>query len=173
MNGAIELPRRQRQQRINARNSQTAGRAMRDTNRAATPIAAGKALQAILAPLALLDAQAACARNDVRHLQRHDFGDPQSGTIGGAQRGLYFGPGAASSRPCDLLRLKITGILRGSRTNVRCRAISGGRASREEETQRRNRAMMLAHQRRLRLMQLEKAKILRRGRYPARGRERL
>src|SRR4030081_3299399 len=38
---------------------------------------------------------------------------------------LYFGPGAASNSHAISSRLKTTGILRGSRTNVRCRAISG------------------------------------------------
>src|SRR3989475_3154549 len=38
---------------------------------------------------------------------------------------LYFGPGAASSSRATSSGLKTTGILRGSRTKVRCRAISG------------------------------------------------
>jgi hypothetical protein len=40
--------------------------------------------KAILAPLALLERSSIGI--DVRHLQRHDFGDPQSGAISGAQR---------------------------------------------------------------------------------------
>jgi hypothetical protein len=38
---------------------------------------------------------------------------------------LYFGPGAASSNRATSSGLKTAGILRGSRTNVRWRAISG------------------------------------------------
>ena len=38
---------------------------------------------------------------------------------------LYFGPGAASNSRATSSGLSTAGIFRGSRTKVRCRAISG------------------------------------------------
>ena len=81
MNDAIELPRRHRQQRITAREQPDRGPGD------AIPIAQqlqqprGKHCKAILAPLALLDAQQHALAIDIRHLQVRDFGDPQSGVI--------------------------------------------------------------------------------------------
>src|ERR1700726_1926148 len=90
------------------------------------PNSSGESIgKAILAPLALLDAQQHALGIDVRHLQRHDFGDPQSSAIGGAQRRLVLRPGGRLQRRAISSRLKTTGILRGSRTKVRCLAISG------------------------------------------------
>src|SRR3954471_10582872 len=47
---------------------------------------------AVLAALALLDADQHARAVDVAHLERHDLGDAQSGAIGGAQCGLVLRP---------------------------------------------------------------------------------
>jgi hypothetical protein len=57
---------------------------------------------------------------DVRHFERHHLGDPQIRRVGGAQRGLVLRAGATSSNRATSSGLSTIGILRGSRTNVRC-----------------------------------------------------
>ena len=134
MNDAIELPRRQRQKRITARKQPERGPGDTDTNRAVAPIAARKALQN--------DPCAPCRcsmRSSIRSesmsdtFQRHDFGKPavQRHKRAALSAALYFGPGAASSSRAISSRLKITGILRGSRTKVEgTLPARGGRALR-------------------------------------------
>jgi hypothetical protein len=135
----------------------------------------GKHCKAILAPLALLDAQQHALGFDVRHLQRHDFGDPQSGAIGGAQCGLVLRPGGRLQQPCDLLQAQDPRdpARLPHECEVPCHLGAVERHG-EEETQRHNRAIDARRTSAgLCLMQLGKGEDPQAWLYPARGRERL
>jgi len=99
MNDAIELPASSAAAADHGPgNSQTrAGRC--DTQSRSNSNSRGESIaKRSLRPLPCFDAQQHALGIRVRHLQRHELSETlQSGAIGGAQRGLYFGLGAASA----------------------------------------------------------------------------
>src|SRR5271168_4430560 len=92
--------------------------------------------EAILLPLALLDAQQHALAVDIGDLQRDDLGYAQARAIGDAERRLVFDAGGGGEKSSHLLRLKTIGTLRGSLTNVRRRT----RSSRSSVTLKKNRS---------------------------------
>src|SRR5947199_420638 len=92
--------------------------------------------------------------------------DPQSGAIGGAQRGLVLRPGRRFQQPCDLLQAQDhRDPARFPHEGEVPRHLGAVERHVEKEAQRCNRAIDARRtQPDLRLMQLEKAKIFRRGR---------
>ena len=131
---------------------------------------------AILAALALLDADQHARRVDVGHLERHHLGDAQPGTIGRAEGGLVFGSRCRFEQPCDFLHAQHQRQLARLMDD---REATGqiGPVERhgEEEAQRRNRAVDARRLHAgLRLVHLETANILSRrrvGRAAEEGRE--
>ena len=84
--------------------------------------------EAILATLALLIPQQQAFEINVSTYATTS--ETQTRSVGGAQRALLFGPGGSLQQPHHLFGLKTTGILRGSRTKVRCGPCSGWSRSR-------------------------------------------
>src|SRR6202048_2229305 len=134
-------------------NSQTAGRAMRYQSRSNSNSSGESIAKRSLRPLP-------CSmRSSMRS-------ESMSDTISGAQRGLILRPGGRLQQPCDLLQAQDHRDLARlpHEREVPCHLGAVERHG-EEETQRRNRAIDARRTHAgLRLMQLEKAKILRRGR---------
>ena len=142
MAGAVELARRDRLHRIAAR-EQPALRPRRP------PPGAQQLEQlrrqhdvAVLAALALLDADHHALAVDVGDLERDDLGDAQARAIGDAQRRLVLEPGRRLQQPRHLLRAQHDRQLaRLVDERAVCSTISWPlERDREEEPQRRDRA---------------------------------
>ena len=184
VDGAVELAGRQRLDRVAAGKQP----APRQHQAAAPPLAPPGAQQfeqlrrqhgvAVLAALALLDAQQHALGIDVADLERHDFGDAQPGAVGGAERRLVLRrpapPAAAAPPPRRSAPSAAARLVHDGETAGEIRPVE---RHGEEEAQRRDRAVDARRlHAALRLVQLEAAQILRRrrvGRAADEGRERL
>ena len=121
---------------------------------------------AVLAPLALLDADQHARRVNVGHLERHDLADPQPGAVSRAEGGLVLGPRGSFEQPRDFLHAQHQWQLAWL-VDYRQTAGKIGPVERhgEEEAQRRDRAVDAGRPHAgLGLVQLEPTQILSRRR---------